>query len=138
MILLTARYRFPAAHVLAQPAYSAERNREIYGKCANEAGHGHDYSVEVSVGGPIDADTGQIIAQGLLDDIFEDTIRARYAHRMLNDEQPFGALVPTAENMALVFEELLTEAVSNRSDAHVARVRVVETRRNSAESGEIE
>lgn len=136
MILLTARYRFPAAHVLAQPAYSAERNREIYGKCANEAGHGHDYAVEVSVGGSIDAETGQIIAPGLLDEIFEETIRTRYAHRMLNHERPFGELVPTAENMALVFKELLAQAVSNRSDAHVARVRVVETPRNSAESGE--
>ena len=42
MIALTRRYRFPAAHVLAQPAFSTETNRAIYGKCANPAGHGHD------------------------------------------------------------------------------------------------
>ncbi|MDG2052094.1 MAG: 6-carboxytetrahydropterin synthase [Myxococcota bacterium] len=138
MIIVTTRFQFPAAHVLAQPAFSADKNRQIYGKCANPAGHGHDYSVEVAVSGPIDSKTGQIIVPGVLAEIFEETIRARYAHRMLNEESPFETIVPTAENMALVFEGLLSEAVANRSSAHVAQVRVVETRRNSAESGEIE
>lgn len=135
MILLTRRYRFPAAHVLAQPSFSTERNLEIYGKCANEAGHGHDYAVEVSVSGPLDPDTGQIVAPGVLDEIFEEAVAARFAHRMLNDEAPFGALVPTAENIAVVIRDLLAEAVAHRSRARVAHVKVVETPRNSAELG---
>ncbi len=137
MILLTRRYRFPAAHVLAQPAFSADRNEAIYGKCANPAGHGHDYAVEVSVAGPLDPETGQIVAPGVLDEIFEEAVAARYAHRMLNDEAPFGALVPTAENIALAIREQLAEAVAHRSQARVAHVRVVETPRNAAECGEI-
>ena len=138
MMTVTSRFQFPAAHVLSQPSFSEEKNRQIYGKCANPAGHGHDYWVEVSVSGPMDDETGQIIVPGVLDEIFEETILSRYAHRMLNEESPFGRLVPTAENMALVFKQLLTQAVSNRSSARVAQVRVVETPRNSAESGEIE
>ena len=137
MMTVTSRFQFPAAHVLSQPSFSEEKNRQIYGKCANPAGHGHDYWVEVSVSGPVDSETGQIILPGVLDEIFEETIRSRYAHRMLNEESTFGSLVPTAENMALVFDQLLSEAVSNRSSARVAQVRVIETPRNSAESGEI-
>jgi 6-pyruvoyltetrahydropterin/6-carboxytetrahydropterin synthase len=136
-MVLTRRYRFAAAHVLAQPAFSSEENDRIYGKCANPAGHGHDYEVEVSVAGALDPDTGQIVAPGVLDEIFEDTIGSRYAHRLLNDEAPFGALVPTAENIAIVLRDLLSEAVSHRSQARLAHVRVVETPRNSAELGEI-
>ena len=60
MVVLTRRFRFPAAHVLAQPAYSRAENLRIYGKCANPAGHGHDYEVEVSVTGPIDPESGRI------------------------------------------------------------------------------
>ena len=137
MIAVTRRYSFPAAHVLAQPAFSDEENRRIFGKCANPNGHGHDYEVEVSVTGPVDPETGQIIAPALLDEIFAETIRARYEHRMLNETAPFGDLVPTAENIAVVCYDLLGEAVANRSSARIANVRVVETPRNFVELGEI-
>ena len=55
MIALSRRYRFPAAHVLRSDAFSDAENQRIYGKCANPAGHGHDYGLEVTVAGPIDA-----------------------------------------------------------------------------------
>lgn len=137
MIVLTRCYRFPAAHVLAQPAFPADENERIFGKCANPAGHGHDYAVEVSVTGPVDPETGQIIAPGVLDEIFEDSVVARYGHTMLNDVPPFGDLVPTAENIAVVIHDQLARAVARRSAARLAHVRVVETPRNSAELGEI-
>jgi 6-pyruvoyltetrahydropterin/6-carboxytetrahydropterin synthase len=137
LILLTRRYRFAAAHVLAQPALSSAENQRIFGKCANPAGHGHDYEIEVTLTGPLDAETGQIIAPGLLDEIFEETVGARYAHRMLNHVAPFGELVPTAENIARVCHDVLAEAVGQRSRARVARVRITETPRNHAEYGEI-
>ncbi len=136
MIILTRRYRFAAAHVLAQPAFSSQENARIFGKCANPGGHGHDYEVEVSVAGPLDPETGQIIAPRTLDEIFEDTIVARFAHTMLNDVTPFDTLVPTAENIAAVSHRLLHEVVSRRSTARVVHVRVVETPRNFAEIGD--
>ena len=101
MIYLTRRYSLAAAHVLAQPSFSADENDRIFGKCANPGGHGHDYGFEVSVTGPLDEETGQIIAPGLLDEIFEEAVARRFSHRLLNEEVPFGSLVPTAENIAL-------------------------------------
>jgi 6-pyruvoyltetrahydropterin/6-carboxytetrahydropterin synthase len=130
MIRLTRIYRFPAAHVLAQPAFSDEENRRIFGKCANPAGHGHDYTVEVAVEGPVDPETGHIIPLELLDQIFDESIREHYSHRMLNEVEPFGALVPTAENIARVAYSELDAAVREQSTARVAEVRVTETGRN--------
>jgi 6-pyruvoyltetrahydropterin/6-carboxytetrahydropterin synthase len=136
LITVTRRYRLAAAHVLAQPAFSDEENRRIFGKCANPGGHGHDYTMEVSVTGPIDRETGQIIAPALLDEIFEDAVASRYAHRMLNEVAPFGPLVPTAENIAIVCHDELAEAVARRSGARLAELRVVETPNNHVVYGE--
>jgi 6-pyruvoyltetrahydropterin/6-carboxytetrahydropterin synthase len=137
MISVTHAFEFPAAHVLAQPAFSDDENRRIFGKCANPAGHGHDYRIEVTLTGPVDEESGQIINRGILDEVFLQTIDQRYSHRMLNDVPPFGDLVPTAENIAIVIHEQLAEAVARRSSAEVARVRVIETHRNYVEYGEI-
>jgi len=137
MICVTRRYSLAAAHVLAQPSFSAEENDRIFGKCANPGGHGHDYGFEVSVTGPVDPDTGQIIAPGLLDEIFEEAVARRFAHRLLNEEEPFGTLVPTAENIARVCHEALAARVENRSNARLAQLRVTETPRNFVEQGEL-
>ena len=67
MIGLTRRYRFPAAHVLSHPDLSQDENERIYGKCANPAGHGHDYGLEITVAGPIDPESGRIIDRDVLD-----------------------------------------------------------------------
>lgn len=136
MIQLTRCYRFPAAHVLASCELSAEENVRIFGKCANPNGHGHNYGVEISVSGPIDAATGRIIPEELLDEIFEETVSARFSHRMLNELCEFEQLVPTAENILVVLHAALTRAVADRSSAHVTGVRVVETARNSFDQGD--
>ncbi len=140
MISLTRCYRFPAAHVLAIPTESDAENRRIYGKCANPAGHGHDYGVEVTVAGPLDPWTGRVIDPARLDSIFEQRVAQRLAHRMLNELPLFSGrgLVPTAENIArVVFEELATPVAAS-GQARLRRVRVLETRRNSFVYGEVE
>ncbi|MBW2493342.1 MAG: 6-carboxytetrahydropterin synthase [Deltaproteobacteria bacterium] len=137
MIELTLRYGFPAAHILCQPALSDEENWAIYDKCANPNGHGHNYEVEVTVTGPIEARTGRILAPELLDRIFEERIEARFARRLLNDDEAFRDRVPTAENIALVIHETLADEVARRSSAEVTRVKVVETRHNSCSTGAI-
>ncbi|MDG2333617.1 MAG: 6-carboxytetrahydropterin synthase [Myxococcota bacterium] len=137
MIYMTRRYSLAAAHVLAQPAFTGDQNERIFGKCANPGGHGHDYMFEVSVKGSFEDEVGQIIAPGLLDEIFEETVARRFAHRLLNDAEPFGSLVPTAENIARVCRELLAEALKSRSTAELAQLRVTETPRNFAEQGEL-
>jgi 6-pyruvoyltetrahydropterin/6-carboxytetrahydropterin synthase len=139
VISLTRCYRFPAAHVLAIPSASDEENRRIYGKCANPAGHGHDYGVEVTVGGPVDEQTGRVIDPARLDALFAERVARALSHRMLNDVPLFAArgLVPTAENVARVVFEQLAEPVA-ASGARLLRVRILETRRNAFEYGEIE
>ena len=140
MISLTRCYRFPAAHVLAIRSASDAENRRLYGKCANPAGHGHDYGIEVSVAGPVDERTGRVIDPARLDALFEERIGRRLAYQMLNDVPLFAdrELVPTAENIARVVFEELAGPVAAAGAARLARVRVVETRRNSFVYGELE
>ncbi len=140
MILVTRRYRFPAAHVLAIRTASDAENRRIYGKCANPAGHGHDYGFEVTVAGPVDERSGRVIDPARLDALFEERVGRRLAHRMLNEVPLFALrdLVPTAENVARVVFEELAGPVAECGAARLARVRVVETRRNSFVYGEME
>ena len=138
MIALTRRYEFPAAHLLSQPSFSDEENRRVYGKCANPNGHGHDYGVEVTVAGPVDAVSGRIIDLQQLDAIVEERILERFAHRYLNDDAVFRELVPTAENISRVIHQELAAAIPARSTAHLVRVRVHETRKNSFVYGAME
>ena len=137
MIYLTRRYSVPAAHVLTQPSFTPEENERIFGKCANPSGHGHDYGFEVSVTGPIEEETGRIIVPGLLDEIFDEAVVRRFSLTLLNDEPPFGALVPTAENIAKVCHDVLARGIKNRSTARLAQLRVTETPRNFVEQGDL-
>lgn len=138
MIELTRSYRFPAAHVLRSAALSEAENQRIYGKCANPAGHGHDYGIEVSLTGPVDARTGSIFPIDRLDAIVRERVIDRLSHHLLNDDPWFATAVPTAEQIALTLERELRAAVAKESTARVVRVRVVETRRNSFACGEAE
>lgn len=136
MIALTRRYEFPAAHILRHPSLSDEDNWRIYGKCANPNGHGHDYGIELTVAGPVEATSGQIIPPALLDAIFEERIAARFSHRTLNDDDVFRDQVPTAENIARAFHHELAPAIADQSTARLVRVRVRETPKNSFEYGD--
>jgi 6-pyruvoyltetrahydropterin/6-carboxytetrahydropterin synthase len=138
VIALTRRYEFPAAHVLAHPSMSDAENRRVYGKCANPNGHGHNYGVEVTVAGPVDPLSGRIAEPDVLDAIFDERVRARFAHRNLNDDRAFADHVPTAENIARVIHGELAPAIGERTAARLVRVRVNETRRNSFVYGALE
>ncbi len=137
MIELTRRYQFPAAHVLRQPAYSDAENEAVYGRCASPNGHGHNYSVEVTVTGPVDPTTGRIIAPELLDRIFDERIGARFSRRLLNDDELFREHVPTAENLARAIYDRLEAPLAEAGSARHVRVRINETRRNSFVDGEL-
>jgi len=131
----TQRYEIAAAHVLSHPSLSEAENRALYGKCANPSGHGHNYGIEITVRGTVDDRTGLLMEDGLLDRIFDERIRQRFASRLLNDDPAFGELVPTAENIAIVFHADLAAEIAKRTAARLVRVRVVETRRNSSSTG---
>ena len=131
MIELTRCYRFPAAHVLARDDFSEAENRRRYGKCANPGGHGHNYAVEVTVRGPVDAETGEVMDRRRLDGVFAERVEARFGHRLLNDDPLFAGRVPTAENIAQAIYGELEAPVAEAGSARLTRVRVHETRKNS-------
>jgi len=138
VISVTRRYRFPAAHVLRSVAFSDAENERVYGKCANPAGHGHDYGLEVTLGGPVDARSGAIFPIERLDALVRERVLDRLSHQLLNDDAWFRIAVPTAENIVIAIERELRLAVAAESRARVLRVRLLETRRNFFACGETE
>src|SRR3954449_829486 len=101
MIYLTRKAEFSAAHYYHNPHWSAEENQRIFGKCANLNGHGHNYTLEVTVKGEIDPRTGFVVDLKDLKDTMEREVVAAMDHRHLNKEVPeFASLVPTTENVA--------------------------------------
>jgi 6-pyruvoyltetrahydropterin/6-carboxytetrahydropterin synthase len=137
VIALTRRYRFPAAHVLRHLGLSDADNARIYGKCANPAGHGHDYGLEITVAGDVDPASGQIVARDRLDALVAERVLDRFGHSLLNADPAFAERVPTAENIALAaFAQLAPAIAAVRPGARLVRVRLEETRKNSFETGE--
>jgi 6-pyruvoyltetrahydropterin/6-carboxytetrahydropterin synthase len=98
---LSRRYHFAASHRLHVDALSPERNREIFGKCNNPFGHGHNYIVEVTLGGPVDAVTGMVTNLSDLDSFAQREMLELFDHANLNTLEPFLDLVPTTENLCM-------------------------------------
>ena len=126
---LSRRYKLSAAHRLFCEEFSERRNREVYGKCANPHGHGHNYVVEVTVGGPVDPVTGMVCDLGELDGFARTNVVERFDGMNLNMLDVFRNRVPTTENFA---REVF--AIFKRfGSAELVRVRVEETGNNSFE-----
>ncbi|MFA9211989.1 MAG: 6-pyruvoyl tetrahydropterin synthase family protein [Moraxellaceae bacterium] len=126
---------FNAAHRLNNPAWSIEKNKQVFGKCNNDNFHGHNYQLEVHLEGPIDPETGYVMDMKLLSDIIRDEIIERFDHRNLNLDCPeFEGVNPSAENIARICWELLRDKI----DASLQlTLRLWETPRNGVEySGE--
>src|SRR5947209_10048696 len=101
-VSVTRRATFAAAHVLRRDDWSEERNREVFGGCAGD--HGHNYTLEVTVAGPVDPGTGMILNLKELDGILREAVVSKVDHRHLNRDVGFLAgVIPTAENLALAF-----------------------------------
>ena len=131
MVLLTHRFDFCASHRLHNPALSEKENIEIYGKCNNPNGHGHNYQLEVTLAGEPDPETGMVLELSVLKRIVDEEICERYDHKNLNLDVPeFKDLVPTAENMLVVIWDRLIGRIP-RGRLH--RVRLIETANNSFE-----
>lgn len=133
MIRVTRRYRFAAAHVLCRRDFSADRNFAVYGKCANPNGHGHNYGVEITVGGEVDSESGALVSLAALDACVQERVLDRFAQRNLNEDALFAVAAPTAENIAQAIQSLLADPVARATGAELVAVRVVETARNHAE-----
>ena len=126
------RYRFSASHRLHNDVYSEQENREIYGKCNNPHGHGHNYILEVTAAGQIDPQTGMVCDMVKLDEAVRTKVIDRFDHTNLNLDATFHRLVPTTENLCIeIHQNLLPVFASGElGQAMLARVRIEETENN--------
>ncbi|MEO5590347.1 MAG: 6-carboxytetrahydropterin synthase [Gemmatimonadaceae bacterium] len=107
---LTRRVTFAAAHRYRRPEWSEEKNQHVFGLCARESYHGHNYTCEVTVGGVIDPESGFVADLAELDRILAEEVKDRFDHRNINVDVPEfadGKLVPSGENLAVfIFDKL--------------------------------
>lgn len=130
-VLISRRESFSAGHTLFNPSYSEERNREVYGKCSNPSGHGHNYVLEVSLEGEIDPETGFVFDLGELAVLMRKAVIADVDHRNLNvDVDWLRGVIPTTENLASAFWDRLEP---NLPKGLLYSVRLGETEKNWAE-----
>lgn len=130
---LTVGSHFSAAHRLALPELSFEENCEIYGKCARPHGHGHNYHLEVTIIGEVDARTGMIVDLVTLQKVIDDTVLEPLDHTFLNkDILHFTEVVPTAENIAVYIAKLLRQPIQALG-AELHRIKLIESPNNACE-----
>ena len=132
MIYLTRREHFNAAHKLYNPAWSEERNRDVFGKCANANWHGHNYELVVTIKGEVDPDTGFLMDAKRLGEILREHVCEKIDHRNLNLDVDFmsGKLAST-ENLAMAIWEQIVPRLPAGVKLHC--VRLQETRSISVE-----
>jgi 6-pyruvoyltetrahydropterin/6-carboxytetrahydropterin synthase len=121
------RYLVSASHRLHTDALTAEENSAAYGKCNNAHGHGHNYFVEVLVGGAVDPETGMVVDLVALDETIGERILRRFDHANLNRDPLFADRVPTTENFCRAIFDLLRDGLPA---GELEYVRVEETENN--------
>ena len=132
VVRATRRVHFSAAHRLFRPDWSDERNVEVFGDCSNPSWHGHNYELEVTVEGSVDAETGFVMDLKRLKDVLEARVLSDVDHRNLNNEVEWlSGMNPTAENLAVAIWDRIVHAVPE--GVRLAKVVIHETPRNSAE-----
>lgn len=132
MIYLSRVYDFAASHRLHNDAFTDEENAAIFGKCNNPNGHGHNYTLEVTVKGMPDAETGMIIDLAAFDAVVLQKILNKVDHKNLNVDVDFMAgLIPTTEQVLQAFWEQLSDEIPQ--PASLYRIRLKESKNNAAE-----
>ena len=129
--IVSRKSHFNAAHRLFNPAWTDEKNREIFGKCNNPNYHGHNYDLIVKVTGEIDKETGYVMDLGIIDELVKKEIIEEFDHKNLNlDCQEFKSLNPTAENIAVVIWNKLRPKINQNFGL---KIELYETERNFVE-----
>ena len=126
-ILISRAYRFSAAHRLHTDRLPEDVNRKIYGKCHNPNGHGHNYTVIVTVQVPASPEMDPHIDVMALDELVQRQVVERFDHQHLNYDPAFRDVVTTGENISRLIWDLL---VNHIPFGKLARIGVVETRDN--------
>ncbi|HEV2418908.1 MAG TPA: 6-carboxytetrahydropterin synthase [Terriglobia bacterium] len=125
MIYLTRRAEFSASHYYHNPKFSEEENHRVFGKCSNSHGHGHNYTLEVTVKGEVDPATGMVLNLKDLKKLLETEVLDAMDHKFLNAEvTAFAAAIPTTENIAI---EIWNRLAPKLAFGKLHRVRLYET-----------
>ncbi len=125
MVYLTRKAEFSASHYYHNPEFTPEENQRIFGKCNNPNGHGHNYTLEVTVKGKVDDRSGFVVDLKQLKEIMNREVIDAMDHRFLNKEvADFKDRIPTTENLAISIWGRLKPKL-NLAELH--RVRVYET-----------
>ena len=127
LTFITRTYTFCAAHRLHTDQLPDDVNQKIFGKCNNLNGHGHNYTVQVTVQGELNTETGLVTNVSQLDQLVQDMIIARFDHQHLNFDPAFQNLTTTGENLARVIWGLLVKRISM---GQLEKIGVIETRDN--------
>lgn len=131
MVYVTRKAEFSASHRLYNPAWPDARNSEVFGKCNNPNGHGHTYSVEVTVKGDPPNETGMVIDLKKLGDIIEKELIEKVDHKHMNHDVDFlTGIIPTAENMAIAFWKILKPQIV---EGTLVSIKLYESRNNFVE-----
>lgn len=133
MIYLTKRFHFSASHRIYNPSWSDEKNFEVFGKCSNPHGHGHNYILEVTVAGEVENDTGYVLDLTHLKRIVNENLIDKVDHTNLNIDVEFmQGINPTSENIVSHFWKIL-EPLVNRGSVKLISLRLFESENNIAE-----
>ena len=130
-VTVTRRLRFNAAHRVFNPEFSDEKNQDTFGKCNNPNWHGHNYTLDVSVEGSIDEDTGYVMDLSKLKELVNREVVSLVDHKNFNLDVPFmRGRIPTSENIIVAFWEILKPAIA---PARLVRLVLWETENNYVE-----
>ena len=130
-VTVSRKAHFNAAHRLHNPAWSAEKNNEVFGKCNNPHYHGHNYDLIVKVTGEVNPETGYVMDMKELKDVIKAEVIDRFDHKNLNlDTEEFKNLNPTAEHISYVIWNLLRKKIDEN---FALKVILYETERNYVE-----
>ncbi len=131
MVYVTRRMTFSASHRLFNPDLSEQANEELYDKCSNPKGHGHNYVLEVTVAGEPSKNSGYVIDLKILKEILQREIVGKVDHKHLNEDVDFlRGIIPTAENLARAFWGILETKIPS---GKLYSIRLRETENNSVE-----
>ncbi len=134
MMRVTRRYSFSASHRLHSAAFSEDENRELYGKCSNPYGHGHDYVLDVTAAGPVDPASGLAVHVPTLDRLVREQVLNDFDHHYMNvDVEELREAVATSENIIRVIENRLIACWAAMFPGEWPRlegIRLRETKRN--------
>jgi 6-pyruvoyltetrahydropterin/6-carboxytetrahydropterin synthase len=134
MIYVSRQEHFNAAHKLHNPKWSDERNREVFGPCANTNWHGHNYDLVVTVRGQPDPDTGFVVDLKALSNLLREHITEQVDHKNLNLDVPFMAgQMASTENLAVAFWQIIERELPAITQAQLHCIKLYETPRNFVE-----